>query len=64
MRDPQKSLPRALAGGVTAVLLVYLLVNLAYSVLGIEQLRTLSVPARGKWLPEDLARRGDCWSVP
>lgn len=46
MRDPQKSLPRALAGGVTAVLLVYLLVNLAYSVLGIEQLRTLSVPAR------------------
>ncbi len=46
MREPQKSLPRALAGGVAAVLLVYLLVNLAYSVLGIEQLRTLSVPAR------------------
>lgn len=46
MREPQKNLPRALAGGVAAVLLVYLLVNLSYAVLGIEQLRTLSVPAR------------------
>ena len=46
MREPQKNLPRALAGGVAAVLLVYLLVNISYAVLGIDALRKESVPAR------------------
>lgn len=46
MREPQKNLPRALAGGVALVLLVYLLVNLSYASLGIQQLRELSVPAK------------------
>jgi len=46
LKEPQRNLPRALAGGVLAVLLVYLAVNLAYSTLGIEQLRIADVPAR------------------
>ena len=46
LKEPQRNLPRALAGGVFAVLLVYLAVNLAYATLGIEQLRSADVPAR------------------
>ena len=46
LKDPQRNLPRALAGGVFAVLLVYMAVNLAYATLGIEQLRMADVPAR------------------
>jgi len=46
LKDPQRNLPRALAGGVFAVLLVYIAVNLAYATLGIEQLRLADVPAR------------------
>jgi basic amino acid/polyamine antiporter, APA family len=46
LKEPQRNLPRALAGGVFAVLLVYLAVNLAYATLGIDQLRSADVPAR------------------
>ena len=46
LKEPQRNLPRALAGGVFAVLLVYLAVNLAYATLGIDQLRIAKVPAR------------------
>lgn len=46
LKDPQRNLPRALAGGVLAVLLVYLAVNLAYATLGIDELRRAEVPAR------------------
>lgn len=46
MKDPQRDLPRALSLGVTAVLVVYLVVNLAYATLGIENLRSLEVPAQ------------------
>ncbi len=46
LKEPQRNLPRALAGGVFAVLLVYLVVNLAYATLGIDQLRHADVPAR------------------
>ena len=46
LKEPQRNLPRALAGGVLAVLLVYLAVNLAYATLGIDQLRSADVPAR------------------
>jgi amino acid transporter len=46
LKNPQRDLPRALAGGVLAVLVVYLAVNLSYATLGIEQLRTAAVPAR------------------
>ena len=46
LKEPQRNMPRALAGGVFAVLLVYLAVNLAYATLGIDQLRSAQVPAR------------------
>ncbi|MFO1004705.1 MAG: amino acid permease [Planctomycetaceae bacterium] len=46
LKNPQRDLPRALAGGVFAVLVVYLAVNLSYAMLGIDQLRTAAVPAR------------------
>ncbi len=46
LKNPQRDLPRALAGGVFAVLVVYLAVNLAYAMLGIAQLRIAAVPAR------------------
>ena len=46
LKEPQRNLPRALAGGVFAVLVVYLAVNLAYATLGIDELRTADVPAR------------------
>lgn len=46
LKEPQRNLPRALAGGVFAVLLVYLAVNLAYATLGIDQLRLATIPAR------------------
>lgn len=46
LKNPQRDLPRALAGGVFAVLVVYLAVNLSYAMLGIEQLRKAAVPAR------------------
>ncbi len=46
LKEPQRNLPRALAGGVLAVLLVYLAVNLAYATLGIDELRRADVPAR------------------
>ena len=46
LKEPQRNMPRALAGGVFAVLLVYLAVNLAYATLGIDQLRSAKVPAR------------------
>ncbi len=46
LKEPQRNLPRALAGGVFAVLLVYLAVNLAYATLGIDVLRKAKVPAR------------------
>lgn len=46
LKEPQRNLPRALAGGVFAVLVVYLAVNLAYATLGIDRLRSADVPAR------------------
>lgn len=46
LQEPQRNLPRALAGGVLAVLLVYVAVNLSYASLGIELLRESPVPAR------------------
>ena len=46
LKNPQRDLPRALAGGVFAVLVVYLAVNLSYAMLGIDQLRSAAVPAR------------------
>ncbi|RLS57396.1 MAG: amino acid permease [Planctomycetota bacterium] len=45
MDQPQRQLPRALTMGVGAVCIVYLLINLAYSTLGIQMLRAESVPA-------------------
>jgi amino acid transporter len=46
VRDPRRNLPRALAGGVSAVTIVYLAVNAAYLVgLGFDEARRSPTPA-------------------
>ena len=65
LKEPQRNLPRALAGGVLAVLLVYLAVNLAYSTLGIEQLRIAERACPRSYDPgvRSIRRRAGDWAA-